>query len=72
MVDPRSFLDTPKSLIWPFIIMALFCFALFVAVLAVASPLCCADDASIAVVSKNLAYGLAYLSTVNYWGSGAD
>jgi len=31
-------------------------------------PLCCADDASFAVVSKNLASGHGYLLTLKYFG----
>lgn len=34
---------------------------------AVNRPLCCADDASFAVVSKNLANGLGYLLTLKYY-----
>lgn len=44
-------------------------FFVFAAVLSVARPLCCADDASFAVVSKNLAHGLGYLLTLNYAGT---
>lgn len=46
--------------------------SLLLAIFSISNPLCCADDASIAVVSKNLAMGHGYLQTINYWGSGTD
>lgn len=61
-----------RNFAWPISLSLLFIFIVYLAIFAFANPLCCADDASIAVVSKNLALGLGYLQTVNYWGSGAD
>lgn len=41
---------------------------IYATLLAIANPLCCADDASFAVVSKNIAHGLGYAMTLNYRG----
>lgn len=41
---------------------------LFFSILAMGHPLCCADDSSFAVVSKNVAHGLGYALTLNYRG----
>jgi hypothetical protein len=68
----KRLLPAARKAIWPFSIALLFAFLLYATIFATSNPLCCADDASIAVVSKNLASGLGYLSTVNYWGSGSD
>ena len=49
-------------------LFALVAFGALIAGLAVEKPLCCADDASFAVVSKNLAQGHGYLLTLSYFG----
>ncbi|MFC1665293.1 hypothetical protein ACFL17_06660 [Pseudomonadota bacterium] len=67
-----SILKFFEKIVWPLSIIVFVSFVVFVATLAVSNPLCCADDASIAIVSKNLASGLGYFSMVNYWGAGAD
>lgn len=61
-----------NSFVWPLSIILFLTFILFATSFALTNPLCCADDASIAVVSKNLASGLGYLQTVNYWGGDFD
>ncbi|WP_141650408.1 hypothetical protein [Legionella massiliensis] len=56
-----------RNLAWIFSFIILGCFILFLIKFATTSPLCCADDAYIAAVSKNLAQGHGYLSTNNSW-----
>lgn len=43
-------------------------YLIYASILAIHHPLCCADDASFAVVSKNIAHGLGYALTLNYQG----
>ena len=66
------FVPVLKNAVWPFSVSLLLFFLLYAATFATSNPLCCADDAYFAVVSKNLASGLGYLSTINVRGNDFD